>query len=191
MARHQSLTEFQTELARKLADSANRDVGSAWLGVALHGVRALLPVGQAGEIFQPQALQRLPLSQPWVVGVTSLRGRLSVVVDWVALMGELLVPAAVPADTETLPYWVSLGQGTHLYAALKVDRLMGLRSADEVAAVPARRKTVAGAPAWVTGLWQDGNGADWYLLDLQALARDPQFLTLKRPVPGDAAANAL
>ncbi len=186
----QSLTEFQTALARKLADSAERGVGNAWLGVALHGVRALLPVAQAGEIFQPLALQRLPLSQPWVAGVASLRGRLSVVVDWVALMRRASGPVVGAVDADTLPYWVSLGHGTGANAALLVDRLLGLRSAQEVATHPVPGPLGDSAPAWVTGLWRDGNGADWCLLDLHTLARDPQFLNLKRPVRGDVVATA-
>ncbi len=188
MLRRPSLTEFQTELARKLAESAQRGVSNAWLGVALRGVRALLPVAQAGEIFQPQALQRLPLSQPWVLGVASLRGRLSVVLDWVDLMGGVPASQGGSADPDALPYWVSFGLGTGAQAALQVDRLLGLRSAQEVAGNPLHKPSQAGLPSWVTGLWRDAHGADWCVLDLQALARDPQFLNLKRPVRGDVVA---
>lgn len=175
MADHLSLQQFQTELARKLADSADRPVGTGWLGVSWQGVRALLPLAQAGEIFNPVALQRLPHTQPWVLGVASLRGGLTVVVDWVRLLG--LTPTVPMHATELdTVYWVSLNPALGAGAALCVDHLLGLRN-------PADWVVLDGANAHpgVQRTWRDEAGETWHELDLQALARSPDFLDPRLP----------
>lgn len=171
-----TLEQFQTELARKLAESAQRPLQAGWLGVAWRGVRALLPLAQAGEIFNPAALQRLPHTQAWVQGVASLRGGLTVVVDWVALLG---LQAQAPAQwgEQDVVYWVSLNPALGVGAALGVDRLLGLRGA---AGWRVEETWSAGHPA-VVRIWRDAEGELWHELDLALLARSPDFLDPRLP----------
>jgi twitching motility protein PilI len=63
-----------------------------------------------------------------------------------------------------------------LNCALLVDRLAGLRSAEQMhadgeGADPAR-------PEFATGRWLDVSERPWQALDLAALARDDQFLSI-------------
>lgn len=175
MAVRVPLQQFQTELARKLADSAARPLGAGWLGVSWRGVRALLPLAQAGEIFNPVALQHLPHTQPWVMGVASLRGGLSLVVDWVELLG--LAPTAPLHGTELdTIYWVSLGPALGVGAALCVDHLLGLHNPEAWTPEPA-----ATAHPGVQCGWRDAAGERWHGLDLRALAQSPDFLDPRRP----------
>jgi twitching motility protein PilI len=174
MATRIPLESFEAELARKLADSVNRPVAAAWLGVAWQGVRALLPLSQAGEIFNPVALQRLPHTQPWALGVASLRGGLAVVVDWVRLL-ELPVPMPARGDDDTV-YWVALNPALGVGAALCVDRLLGLH--DVAAFEPDARPT--DRPG-VKRMCRDAQGQLWYELDVQALVASPRFLDPRLP----------
>ncbi|HEX5805540.1 MAG TPA: chemotaxis protein CheW [Macromonas sp.] len=168
MADRIALQQFQDELARKLAAVAQRPQAVRWLGVSWQGVRALLPLAQAGEISQPMPLQRLPHTQPWVVGVASLRGVLTLVVDWVQLLD--VAGDAQGSGSEQF-YWVSLNADFHVGAALCVDQLLGLHTGQawQVAAVP------QGMHPAIRQIWHDEQGQPWYELDLQAVVDAPAF----------------
>lgn len=168
------LQAFQAELARKLAESAHRPLSAGWLGVSWRGVRALVPLTQAAEIFNPTALQRLPHTQPWVLGVASLRGGLSVVVDWVRLLG-LSAPAQTLGGDDTL-YWLHLNPALGVQAVLCVDQLLGLRDAQGMVVEPAPQ-----AVAGIQHVCRDAEGQRWVALDLVALCESPAFLDLRLP----------
>lgn len=175
MADRVSLQQFQTELARKLAESAGRPLGGGWLGVSWQGVRALLPLTQAGEIFNPTALQHLPHTQPWVLGVASLRGGLAVVLDWVRFLGLTPTVPMHPTELDTV-YWVSLNPALGAGAALCVDHLLGLRQTQAWT-----RQAQAPTHAALRAVWLDETGQPWHELDLQALVQSPDFLDPRRP----------
>lgn len=166
------LEVFQAELARKLAESAQRPLAAGWLGVSWRGVRALVPLHQAAEIFNPLALQRLPHTQPWVQGVASLRGHLAVVVDWVRLLG-LQAQAHVRGGDDTV-YWLQLNPALGVNAALCVDQLLGLRHAADMVRAPD-----ADPGSLPTCL--DHQGQRWVALDLAALCQSPVFLDPRLP----------
>lgn len=179
MAERLTLPAFQAQLARKLAQAADRPVAADWLGVSWRGVNALLPLGQAGEIFEPSALQRLPHARPWAAGVASLRGALAVVIDWSLLLGlQAPLTEAVEADSDGSSYWVSLNAALGVPAALCADRLGGLRNRSDLQWVGARP-----LPDWpaVTGWWRDGDGRSWYEIDLVLLSQSPAFLDIRSP----------
>jgi twitching motility protein PilI len=79
------------------------------------------------------------------------------------------------------------------HCAVLIDRLAGLRSAEQLTAVPARVDTAHSAhsahsadapnpsghkPAFVLGQWADAEGRVWQEFDLAALARNEQFLAI-------------
>ena len=182
MAERTSLQQFQTDLARKLAESVDRPMASGWLGVSWRGVRALLPLTQAAEIFNPVALQRLPHTQGWVLGVANLRGGLSLVIDWVRLLG-LEAQAPERGGDETV-YWVHLNPALGVDAALCVDHLLGLRGSDDMVAV------VPGpAVAGIKRRCRDRQAQEWVELDMVGLCASPSFMdprlpAFARPVTG-------
>lgn len=180
MATRLSLQTFQAELARKLAESAERPVAPGWLGVSWQGVRALVPLTQAAEIFNPVALQRLPHTQPWVLGVASLRGGLTLVLDWVRLLD---LPAQAPVrGAEDTVYWLHLNPALGVNAALCVDQLLGLRAAHDVVVEPG----AAPVPG-VQHTCRDAQGQRWFELDLLALTQSPAFLDPRLPAFASAA----
>lgn len=170
------LADFQADLARKLAASAQRPVAAGWLGVSWRGVRALVPLTQVAEIAYPSALQRLPHGQPWVVGVASVRGGLALVVDWVRLLG-LEAPNAPSRWGQDSLYWLCLNPALGVQAAFCVDQLWGLREVQDIVFTP--------APSPVPGAVQVGSDAEgqlWWQLDLQALCASAAFLDVRAPM---------
>lgn len=181
MATRVSLQSFQAELARKLAESAERPLAAGWLGVSWQGVRALVPLTQAAEIFNPVALQRLPHTQPWVLGVASLRGGLTLVLDWVRLLG---LPGQAPAaGADDTVYWLHLNPALGVSAALCVDQLLGLRTAGDMTLEPGAEPGLG-----VKHVCRDAQGQRWLELDLLALVASPTFLDPRLPAFAQAGA---
>lgn len=170
------LLAFQAELARQLAALPEPKSGTAvqGIGLMLHGVRAWVPLAQAGEVVAPLPLQRVPRTQPWVLGVAALRGGVTLVVDWVRWLGLASAPLALPAAAG---YWLALAPGLGVPAALRVERLLGLHTLDGWQPVQPAPQAHAVLPQ----VWRDGAGAVWHQLDLQRLAQAPGFLNPHQP----------
>ncbi|MDD2545009.1 MAG: chemotaxis protein CheW [Burkholderiaceae bacterium] len=171
MAHRPTLQDFQIRLARRLqAATTEGQVGAAWLALECSGRFFLVPLAQAGGIFPWQAVQAVPYTQAWFLGVVPLRGALVGVVDLGGLLG--LAPPASPDDSPPASL-LTFHPSLDVNAALRVGRLLGLRGADAfVASEPAP----AGAAAYGGPVWVDAAGLRWQELSLQALARDAAFL---------------
>jgi twitching motility protein PilI len=178
MAKREALRELQSRLAERMQAARTQQRGLSWLAVECRGQGLLFPLQQAGEIFPVVSLLGVPHTQPWFSGVANLRGGLHGVVD---LAGFLGLPAANTG--ETLPReqsrLVALNPGLGLNCALLVDRLAGLRNAEQLTrvedgdgAAPAARPAFAGAR------FQDGSGRAWQEIVLSALAQNEQFLAI-------------
>jgi len=170
-----SLQSFEAELARKLAESGQRPRQAGWLALGLQGVRALLPLAQAGEIFVPTPLQRLPHCQPWVLGVTDMRGTMSLVFDWVRLLG--CTPQGSAPVEQAGAYWVGFNPAMGLHAALCVDRLHGLRHKNDLEFEPTQGRYLPG----VDRMAFDAQGQQWLELDLHVLCASAAFQDLLLP----------
>ena len=77
----------------------------------------------------------------------------------------------MPRDESRL---VALNAALDTNCALLVDRLAGLRGAEQLSAAPG----VDGAPAFAGGCFRDAAGRFWQELRLGALAREDTFLTI-------------
>ena len=172
MANREALRELQLRLASRL--QAARTEGapvSSWLAVELAGGSPyLMPLAHAGEIFPWSVVQAVPYTQDWFLGVANLRGGLAGVIDLASFMG------AAPVRTEQAMAETSLltlNGALELNAALLVDRLAGLRSADGfVASEPPPDS----APPFFGNVYLDGAGVRWQELNLQTLSQHSEFL---------------
>jgi twitching motility protein PilI len=115
----------------------------------------------------------VPHTNPWFLGVANLRGGLHGVVDLAAFLGlrAPLARNAVREQARLLAFNPSLGS----YSAVLVDRLAGLRSANQLTAEPAQEQP---RPSFATAVWRDEHGRAWQEIDLAALARHEQFLAI-------------
>lgn len=174
MAKREALRELQSRLAERLQQARTEVRGLSWLAVECGGLGLLFPLPTAGEIFPVATLLPVPHTQPWFMGVANLRGGLHGVVDLAAFLG-LRAPIARDAVREQSRL-LALNTRTGASCAVLVDRLAGLRSAEQLSPEPASDD--APRPLFAGPRWRDAHGQVWQEIDLAALARHDQFLAI-------------
>jgi twitching motility protein PilI len=174
MANREALRELQQRLAERMQAAKREQRGQSWLAVECRGHGLLLPLEQAGEIFPPAALMPVPHTRSWFAGVANLRGGLHGVVDLARFLGLPDAPAAEAVREQSR--LVAFSASLNLNCALLVDRLAGLRSTEQLRADDGVQS--GARPAFAAARWLDAAGRPWQSLDLAALARDEQFLSI-------------
>jgi twitching motility protein PilI len=174
MANREALRELQQRLAERMQAAKREQRGQSWLAVECRGHGLLLPLEQAGEIFPPAALMPVPHTRAWFAGVANLRGGLHGVVDLARFLGLPDLPTNEASREQSR--LVAFSHGLGLNCALLVDRLAGLRSTEQLN--KADDGSDAARPAFAPTRWLDAAGRHWQSLDLAALARDEQFLSI-------------
>jgi twitching motility protein PilI len=171
MAQKDALRELQGRLAERLQAARTLERPAGWLAVECEGHGFLLPLAEAGEIFQAGAIMRVPHARHWFLGVANLRGSLTGVIDLAGFLG--LRGARAQRDPQAR--LIALNPGLELNAALLVDRLAGLRNAEQLTDA----QPVAGpAPEYAGPRWRDATGRHWQELRLAALAFDERFTNI-------------
>jgi twitching motility protein PilI len=181
MAKRQSLRDLQERLAQRLSVAKTQAVTAAWLAVEADGRRYLLPLVQSGEIFPWSAVQRVPYTKPWFVGVANLRGGLHGVIDLATLVGAGIPEPSRAPDTRqgdritSESRLVSLHTALGVNAVIWIDRLLGLRSAAMFSGLGSKPDH---SPSYFNRTLIDGQGLHWQELDLQVLVGEPEFLAI-------------
>lgn len=178
MAKRQSLKELQERLAQRLTAAKTEALTATWLAIEAGGQKHLLPLVQSGEIFPWSAVQPVPYTKSWYMGVANLRGGLHGVIDLAGflLQGGAARPAQRASERVTSDSrLVSLHAALGFNAVLWIDRLLGLRNPGAFRSVAERP---ADAPAFITRLLIDESGQAWQELDLQLLVSEPEFLAI-------------
>lgn len=125
------------------------------------------PLGQVAEILPMPAVTRLPLAQPWVLGVANLRGELTPIVDMMGLLGR----GRVPADPRAR---VIVSRREAWPLGMLVSESLGLRHFQAEARRPLEA-TLQGLEGYVTEEvvepWRS-----WKILDLQRLLHGEHVL---------------
>lgn len=179
MANREALRELQIRLAERLAASRTEARAASWLAFECAGQGVLVPLPTAGEIFPLSALQAVPHTQPWFMGVANLRGLLHGVVDLAAFLGlrEPLQAAVLRDKLREQARLLAFNPGLDTHCAVLVDRLSGLRGAHQLRRVEDQAAD-PGRPRFAPALWSDAQGRSWQEIDLAALARHEQFLAI-------------
>jgi len=171
MANREALRELQERLAQRLQAARTEARRTSWLAVEAGGAGLLFPLAGAGEIFAVPPLLAMPHTRPWFAGVANLRGGLHGVVDLAAFLG---LRAAAPGEgVREQGRLVALNPAFGSHCALLVDRLAGLRGAEQLSAEPV---AALARPAFAGTVWRDTEGRVWQEIDLAALAANEQFL---------------
>jgi twitching motility protein PilI len=173
MANKDALRELQLRLASRLQAARERPRSSGWLAVECASVGLLLPLTQAGEIQTAQAVTPVPHAKPWLLGVANVRGQLNSVLD-LGVFLRVRPPQTSGAPLRSGTLLVALNNQLRVNCAVLVDRLAGLRDADQLELLPP--SDGQGRPAFAPRQWRDTHGRLWDELDLVALVRDPLFL---------------
>ena len=171
MANKQALRELQSRLAERLQAARSQARGEAWLAIESSGRGFLLPLREAGEIFALAPILSVPYSHRWFLGVANLRGHLHGVVDLADFLG--IKSSEVGREQSRL---VGFNVALDINCVLMVDRLSGLRSADEL--TPEPLDDAAARPPFAGVRLRDASGRVWQELMLSELARDEGFLKI-------------
>lgn len=177
MAKKEALRDLQSRLAERLQAARTQARPVSWLAVECRGHGLLFPLQQAGEIFSLVPLMAVPHTRPWFAGVANLRGGLHGVVDLGAFLG-MAPRAVVPAEgVREQARLIAFNPSIGLNCALLVDRLAGLRSAEQlqVAAIDADAEAAV-RPTFAGRRLRDADGRTWQEIVLSSLAEDEQFL---------------
>lgn len=170
MANKQALRDLQSRLAERLQAARTQARGRSWLAVECGARGFLFPLREAGEIFALAPIVAVPHSQRWFLGVANLRGHLHGVVDLGAFLG--VKTHEIGRDQSRL---VGFNQSLDLNCVLLVDRLLGLRSEEELTGEP----DAGGArPSFAGARYRDTGGRTWQELNLGELASNDAFLKI-------------
>jgi twitching motility protein PilI len=170
MANKQALRDLQSRLAERLQAARTQARGRSWLAVECGARGFLFPLREAGEIFALAPIVAVPHSQRWFLGVANLRGHLHGVVDLAGFLGVKGTDGG--RDQSRL---VGFNQTLDLNCVLLVDRLLGLRSEEELTSEPEADAT---RPAFAGARYRDGSGRSWQELNLGELASNEAFLKI-------------
>jgi twitching motility protein PilI len=163
------LRTFQQELASRLATKTAAQVENSRLGLASGGDRWLIRLADAGEVVTMPEVVPVPLTRPWYLGVSNIRGNLYSVIDFARFLGREIAPG--PGHARLVLFGPRVGE---INAGIVVTRVLGLRNVAELApAAPPQD-----VPAWYAQRWMDGDGNAWQEIDLALLAKDPAFLSV-------------
>ena len=175
MSNREALRELQGRLASRVQAARTEARVQSWLAVECAGQGLLFPLHEAGEIFSVGSVLPVPHTQAWFAGVANLRGGLHAVVDLAKFLGLPRAAAPVAADgSRDGARLLALNPALGVNCALLVDRLAGLRNADQLRAEPADGQ--ADLPAFAGPRWRDADGRVWQEIELAALAGHEQFL---------------
>ena len=173
MANREALRDLQARLASRLQTAKAEGLSISWLAVRAGGLDYLLPLAQSGEIFPLPAVQTVPYSQSWFLGVVNLRGGLYGVVDLATF-----IAGKAPARSDQ--YWseasvVTFNAALDINCALLIDSLAGLR---HVGAFSGSEPPPEGAPPYFGNRYVDADGSRWQEINLQQLSQMPEFLSI-------------
>jgi len=167
-ARRTRLREFQAQLVERMQTArSGADTRVNQLGVLIGEQRWLLNLQTAGEIVAVGSITPVPLTQPWFLGLSNIRGNLISVIDFARFQG---LPATnIEKDSRI----VAFGPALAFNSGLLVSRVLGLRN---VAEMQLHADDADAAAPWASKRYLDQESQVWTELDLSSVIQNPQFL---------------
>lgn len=167
MIEQTSLREYQRTLSARLLSPQAADT-AAWLGVEAGDRRWLLDLADIGETLAPPEHYPVPLTQPWLTGVSSIRGNLHTLVDLGAFAGGR---AASPSEHCRV---VLLAERYRMHCGFLVGRILGLFRTAQF-----NHQDQAGdTPSWLSAMRNVDDASVWTRPDITQLIRLPRFLNI-------------
>ncbi len=175
MSNREALRELQGRLATRMQAARTEAPVQSWLAVECAGHGLLFPLHEAGEIFSVGNVLPVPHTQAWFAGVANLRGGLHAVVDLAVFLGLKAVSGPLDSGRDGARL-LALNPALGVNCALLVDRLAGLRNAEQLSPEAGEAASPVPLPAFAGARWRDGEGRVWQEIELAALAGHEQFL---------------
>jgi twitching motility protein PilI len=165
-----SLRQFQQDLAQRLSSAKAQPAAATRLGVQCGSAYWLIDLADAGEIVPVPEILHVPLTKPWFVGVSNIRGSLYSVVDFAAFTG------AEPVSRAQENRLILAGSRFGINAAILVSRMLGLRNPRDFTAVEDQPSVPGEGTPWSGTHWRDADARVWHELKLQELVHHQDFL---------------
>ena len=158
----------QANLGNQL-DDPDKQVGDFWRGFVFQVEELNIAVPFAGEfeIVPAQEVARLPLTQPWVIGMTNIRGEIYTLVDFSAFIGRKPIRVNPKCHFLLLPDPV-------LKSALVLDSRIRLRTFSVDLQNETRAWPDSGLDPYLERVIIDDD-EKWGVLDIMALCDAPEF----------------
>jgi len=168
MAKRLNLQEYQENILSRMKalEQGGEVVTTSRLGVQVGDDAWLISLGDVGEVLPVPEIHPVPLTRPWFMGMSSVRGNLYAVSDLSAFLGGRAV--RLGTDSRLL----LAGSRFGINSAFAIDRLHGLRNISGMTATKVPRN----APAWQIGAYKDENGRVWNELDVSTLLNSTGFM---------------
>ncbi len=168
MARRLNLQEYQENILSRLKalEQSQGAVTTSRLGVQIGDDAWLLSLTDVGEVLPVPEIHKVPLTRPWFMGMTNVRGNLYAVTDLSAFFGGR--PARLGMESRLLLAGGRFG----VNAAFVIDRLFGLRNISDMQLKESARKD---AP-WQVNIYSDASAREWREMEISALLNNTSFM---------------
>ena len=165
----ESLRKFQSELAERLAGAAST-VSYNRLKIRSGEHAWLVSLADVEEIVAAMRTTAVPLTHPWYVGVTNIRGNLFSVVDFSAFCGGDITEES---DDNRL---ILVGARFNINAAILVSMVVGLGDPTTMTLLEDNTDQNRVSLPWAGQRWQDTDAQVWDELKVEELVNYPEFL---------------
>lgn len=167
MSASSSLRDYQRTLSARLLNPQSAPA-AIWLGVESGGQSWLLDLADVGETLPRPPLHPVPLTRPWLLGVTNIRGDLHTLIDLGLFTGHA---AATVTDQSRV---VLVAARHRMFCGFLVDRVSGLFRADQFLE-PVSGKT---GQNWLQTVERAETGETWLRPEITGLLRTTAFLNI-------------
>jgi len=159
-------------LSRQSAAGLPAQVNAAprWSGIGFScmGYRLVIPMGQVAELMEMPSATRLPGVQPWVLGLSNVRGRLLPLFDLARFVGGQI-------SSQKKSHRVLVLETEYLYSGLVVDRAFGMQHFVADTFEEFDGELPRELRQFVNGAYRDDSGEPWCVFDMGELAINPNF----------------
>ncbi|MCA1326947.1 chemotaxis protein CheW [Herbaspirillum sp. alder98] len=172
----EGLQAFQASLLERMEAASSEQSYTRRLAVSIGGVPCLLNLAEAGEIIPLSTLgklTRVPLTQPWYLGLANIRGNLVGIADLAMLMGAPPQVAASASRVLVLSPTLAPNCGLLLASVMGVRQIYEM---NEISKVNDGNLQMRG----VIRHHRDSEGTEWQELSLVSLLSDEKFLHIGR-----------
>jgi len=170
------LRAFQASLIARMQAASSEDPRSHRLGVTIGGLPCLLPLADAGEIVPLSVLPpftRVPLTQPWYLGLANIRGNLVGVVDLAWMAG--LPPQGLAPASRVLVLAPALAPN----CGILLGSVQGMRDLADMEGISKNFDEAFRFPG-ENARYRDNEGTEWREIGLASLLQEAAFLHIGR-----------
>lgn len=163
------LAERSRQSARGLPQKIEAVPRWRGLGFMSLGQRFVAPMGQISEMMEVPSHTRLPGVQPWVIGLSNVRGRLLPLFDLAMYFGGQI-------SQQRKIHRVMVLETEELFSGLVVDRAMGMQHFElSQYRDDGDDDMLDTCRPYTQGFYVDADGEKWHVFDFSRLAADNRF----------------